>query len=263
MWLARSSFSTSSTPSPRPAASRAIAAPLMPPPTTRRSKESMAPLIVIASEASNPVQCRRSSDCFVATLLAMTGEGDAAMADDHPRHRCGHDEHAGDAVRGGRGVPRGRAEGTGPALSAAGVGRARRRGDLGESPRLRAGDGRQAGGARADRRDRHHQPARDDRLLVAADGAPLGAAIVWQDRRTADLCAALKEQGEEAALQAKTGLLLDPYFSAARSPGRWRTWPRSRRPARISASARWKAGWCSSSPGASTSATRPTPRAPP
>src|SRR6185295_5810753 len=45
-------------------------------------------------------------------------------------------------------------------------------------------------------------------------GAALGPAIVWQDRRTADLCAALKEQGHEAEVQAKTGLLLDPYFSA-------------------------------------------------
>jgi glycerol kinase len=47
-------------------------------------------------------------------------------------------------------------------------------------------------------------------------GAPLGRAIVWQDRRTAELCAALKEQGEEPALQAKTGLLLDPYFSGSK-----------------------------------------------
>ncbi|MEA3011504.1 MAG: glycerol kinase [Sphingomonadales bacterium] len=47
-------------------------------------------------------------------------------------------------------------------------------------------------------------------------GAPLGRAIVWQDRRTADLCAALKEKGEEPALQAKTGLLLDPYFSGSK-----------------------------------------------
>jgi glycerol kinase len=47
-------------------------------------------------------------------------------------------------------------------------------------------------------------------------GEPLGPAIVWQDRRTADLCAALKEQGHEAALQARTGLLLDPYFSGSK-----------------------------------------------
>jgi len=47
-------------------------------------------------------------------------------------------------------------------------------------------------------------------------GEPLAPAIVWQDRRTADLCAALKEQGHEPAVQAKTGLLLDPYFSASK-----------------------------------------------
>jgi glycerol kinase len=47
-------------------------------------------------------------------------------------------------------------------------------------------------------------------------GKPLGRAIVWQDRRTAELCAALKDRGEEPALQAKTGLLLDPYFSGSK-----------------------------------------------
>ena len=47
-------------------------------------------------------------------------------------------------------------------------------------------------------------------------GKPLGPAIVWQDRRTADLCARLREQGHEPAIQHKTGLLLDPYFSATK-----------------------------------------------
>ena len=50
-------------------------------------------------------------------------------------------------------------------------------------------------------------------------GEPLARAIVWQDRRTADFCAALKESGQEAEVQAKTGLLLDPYFSATKM--RW------------------------------------------
>jgi glycerol kinase len=39
---------------------------------------------------------------------------------------------------------------------------------------------------------------------------------VWQDRRTAEACAALKARGEEAAVRAKTGLVLDPYFSATK-----------------------------------------------
>jgi len=47
-------------------------------------------------------------------------------------------------------------------------------------------------------------------------GEPLGPAIVWQDRRTADLCVGLKEKGHEPAVQAKTGLLLDPYFSGSK-----------------------------------------------
>ena len=47
-------------------------------------------------------------------------------------------------------------------------------------------------------------------------GAPVHRAIVWQDRRTADLCAALRAEGREAEVQARTGLLLDPYFSATK-----------------------------------------------
>ena len=50
-------------------------------------------------------------------------------------------------------------------------------------------------------------------------GEPLAPAIVWQDRRTAADCAALKEAGHEAAVQAKSGLLLDPYFSGTKM--RW------------------------------------------
>lgn len=47
-------------------------------------------------------------------------------------------------------------------------------------------------------------------------GKPIHPAIVWQDRRTADLCAALRQSGAEAEVTAKTGLLLDPYFSATK-----------------------------------------------
>ena len=48
-------------------------------------------------------------------------------------------------------------------------------------------------------------------------GKPIYNAIVWQDRRTADRCAALKEDGREAHVAARTGLLLDPYFSATKA----------------------------------------------
>jgi glycerol kinase len=45
---------------------------------------------------------------------------------------------------------------------------------------------------------------------------PLHRAIVWQDRRTADVCDALRRAGHEPEVQAATGLLLDPYFSATK-----------------------------------------------
>ncbi|WP_306523923.1 glycerol kinase GlpK [Rheinheimera sp.] len=47
-------------------------------------------------------------------------------------------------------------------------------------------------------------------------GQVLAPAIVWQDRRTADDCAALKAQGHATLVQQKTGLELDPYFSASK-----------------------------------------------
>jgi len=47
-------------------------------------------------------------------------------------------------------------------------------------------------------------------------GEPVHQAIVWQDRRTADDCARLKRDGHEPTFAAKTGLLLDPYFSGTK-----------------------------------------------
>ena len=49
-----------------------------------------------------------------------------------------------------------------------------------------------------------------------ATGEPIYNAIVWQDRRTAELCAHLKRDGGEAEVSARTGLLLDPYFSGTK-----------------------------------------------
>jgi glycerol kinase len=53
-------------------------------------------------------------------------------------------------------------------------------------------------------------------LWVRATGRPLANAIVWQDRRTAPDCDALRAAGHEAMLTAKTGLVLDAYFSATK-----------------------------------------------
>ena len=50
----------------------------------------------------------------------------------------------------------------------------------------------------------------------ATTGEPLHPAIVWQDRRTADVSARMAAEGHEAAVQAATGLILDPYFSATK-----------------------------------------------
>ncbi len=67
--------------------------------------------------------------------------------------------------------------------------------------------------------------------IVAWDkdsGAPLGPAIVWQCRRTAAACAALEAQGVEPELRARTGLLLDPYFSATKMRWMLDHWPQAR-----------------------------------
>ena len=53
-------------------------------------------------------------------------------------------------------------------------------------------------------------------LWDAATGEPLHHAIVWQDRRTADVSSRLVAEGHEARVQAATGLILDPYFSATK-----------------------------------------------
>ena len=50
-----------------------------------------------------------------------------------------------------------------------------------------------------------------------ATGRPIHNAIVWQDRRTANHCAELKAAGHEADVRARTGLVLDPYFSATKA----------------------------------------------
>ena len=57
---------------------------------------------------------------------------------------------------------------------------------------------------------------RETVVLWEKSGKPVHNAVVWQDRRTADLCAQLREQGFEKEVTAKTGLLMDPYFSSTK-----------------------------------------------
>jgi len=53
-------------------------------------------------------------------------------------------------------------------------------------------------------------------LWDRSTGLPVHPAIVWQDRRTHGFCESLREQGHETMLRERTGLLLDPYFSASK-----------------------------------------------
>jgi glycerol kinase len=53
-------------------------------------------------------------------------------------------------------------------------------------------------------------------LWGPSNGRPVAPAIVWQDRRTADACLAMKSDGLEADVARRTGLLLDPYFSGTK-----------------------------------------------
>ncbi|MGB7790347.1 MAG: FGGY family carbohydrate kinase, partial [Terrimicrobiaceae bacterium] len=52
-----------------------------------------------------------------------------------------------------------------------------------------------------------------------SSGRPLGPAVIWQCRRTADFCQHLREQGLESLIRDRTGLTIDPLFSASKA--RW------------------------------------------
>ena len=126
----------------------------------------------------------------------------------------------------GQGLP-----GVRPALPAAGLGRARARGDLaghaGGHPR-RPPAGRRR---RAARRSASPTSARRSCSGTARRSGSPRRAIVWQDRRTADICTRLRDEGHEERVTELTGLRLDPYFSGhqadvaaprtSRTPGRW------------------------------------------
>ena len=124
-----------------------------------------------------------------------------------------------------------------PALPAAGLGRARARGHLAGRAR-----GRRAGCLAPARRAGASERVgitNQRETVVLWDRETLGAprrAIVWQDRRTADLCARLRDAGHEDRVTELTGLRLDPYFSGTKL--RWlaehepHTWARVRRPGR-------------------------------
>ncbi|HET8943492.1 MAG TPA: glycerol kinase GlpK [Dehalococcoidia bacterium] len=57
---------------------------------------------------------------------------------------------------------------------------------------------------------------RETTVIWDRDGKPISNAIVWQDRRTAAICEALRSAGREPEFRERTGLLLDPYFSGTK-----------------------------------------------
>jgi glycerol kinase len=57
---------------------------------------------------------------------------------------------------------------------------------------------------------------RETTIVWDTDGKPIAPAIVWQDRRTAGMCDEMRSQGLEDMIRAKTGLLIDPYFSGTK-----------------------------------------------
>jgi glycerol kinase len=57
------------------------------------------------------------------------------------------------------------------------------------------------------------------------NGQPIARAIVWQDRRTAEMCEALLKRGVEPFFQDATGLLIDPYFTGTKAAWAFHNWP--------------------------------------
>jgi glycerol kinase len=80
-----------------------------------------------------------------------------------------------------------------------------------------------------------------------ATGKAIHPAIVWQDRRTAAQCKALEESGAGETVSSKTGLVLDPYFSATKVKWILDTW---RARGRVPSAASWpSAPWTVGSSG--------------
>jgi len=97
------------------------------------------------------------------------------------------------------------------------VGRAPRRGDLGDDLRALRTALRPLGGTRAAVAAIGLTNQRETTLVWGPrDLETGGARIVWQDRRTADRCLAPSPRGKEPASPRRTGLKLDPYFSATK-----------------------------------------------
>ena len=69
---------------------------------------------------------------------------------------------------------------------------------------------------RRSRCNRHHKSAGNNHLWDRSTGKPVAPAIVWQSRVSAPICERLKDDGLETEVRRRTGLLIDPYFSATK-----------------------------------------------
>ena len=177
-----------------------------------------------------------------------------------PRSRPGKLEHA---LRRVRRAPAQRPLGRPPGLDAApgaGHGRARSRR---AARRCAGGDRRGRGGERSRRRrDRHRDARRSPSSSGSATpGGPSPPVVSWQDQRAGELCSALAERPEAAAVRAKTGLALDPTFSAPKlawlfdaRPGA----PRAGRGGRAALRRRRRAGSPGTSRGGAAHVTEPS-----
>ena len=166
------------------------------------------------------------------------------------RHRSGYHRQHRAGARSPRPRRRARLPGVHPALPEARLGRARSRGDLARHARRAARQACRRAGARG--RDIAAIGITNQRettvLWDRRTGRPVHRAIVWQDRRTAEHCDALRAAGAEDLVRRKAGLVLDPYFSATKLAGCWDTCgaPASAPRAASCASAPSTRGWCGS-----------------
>ena len=131
-----------------------------------------------------------------------------------PRDRPGHDRHHVPRRRRRAAGARPRLPRAAAALPAAGLGRARPRGDLARasSARPRRRSQPPASAPPTCTRSGSRTSARRRCSGTAATGRPVGPAIVWQDRRTAARCREL----DADLIRERTGLVPDPYFSATK-----------------------------------------------
>ena len=161
----------------------------------------------------------RQSACLAATQ--RTPPGSNARKNRHvlcAGHRSGHHILARDRVSQRHFHRRHGAAGIPAAFSGLGLGRARAGGHLdldGHGLPRGAGEG-QASRPRTSPRSASPTSARPPWCGTAPPAQAVHRAIVWQDRRTADICAKLKAEGHEPAISAKTGLIIDPYFSGTK-----------------------------------------------